>query len=246
MARAGAGRGRGARDPEAAGPSLAGAPAAPGGLRTAGTPDMAAAAAAAAVSGAKRNLRAELKQRLRAISAEERLRQSRLLTQKVRDPGRPRRAGLRICAGAGPRRTHAPGSVSGRGGARCRREGGRASDRPRRGTPHCAWGGQGACVVESPPGRCTEVLREEKQVRAGALGGRAGRRRGAVTGFEVAACEPERRPVLSAEGRRDTRVPRRRKGRPGCKRGGRGRSGPAPFCQAFLSGRRWPRGAFLK
>ncbi|KAF6273297.1 methenyltetrahydrofolate synthetase [Rhinolophus ferrumequinum] len=40
-------------------------------------------AAAAAVSCAKRNLRAELKQRLRAISAEERLRQSRLLTQKV-------------------------------------------------------------------------------------------------------------------------------------------------------------------
>ncbi|XP_047396079.1 5-formyltetrahydrofolate cyclo-ligase isoform X3 [Sciurus carolinensis] len=39
--------------------------------------------AAAAVSGAKRSLRAELKQRLRAISAEERLRQSRLLTQKV-------------------------------------------------------------------------------------------------------------------------------------------------------------------
>ncbi|KAM5291391.1 5-formyltetrahydrofolate cyclo-ligase-like isoform 2-T2 [Glossophaga mutica] len=39
-------------------------------------------AAAAAVSGAKRSLRAELKQRLRALSAEERLRQSRLLTQK--------------------------------------------------------------------------------------------------------------------------------------------------------------------
>lgn len=39
--------------------------------------------AAAAVSGAKRSLRAELKQRLRAISAEERLRQSRLLAQKV-------------------------------------------------------------------------------------------------------------------------------------------------------------------
>ncbi|XP_048649780.1 5-formyltetrahydrofolate cyclo-ligase isoform X2 [Marmota marmota marmota] len=39
--------------------------------------------AAAAVSGAKRSLRAELKQRLRAVSAEERLRQSRLLTQKV-------------------------------------------------------------------------------------------------------------------------------------------------------------------
>ncbi|XP_048185561.1 5-formyltetrahydrofolate cyclo-ligase [Perognathus longimembris pacificus] len=39
--------------------------------------------AATAVSGAKRSLRAELKQRLRALSAEERLRQSRLLTQKV-------------------------------------------------------------------------------------------------------------------------------------------------------------------
>ncbi|XP_059035792.1 5-formyltetrahydrofolate cyclo-ligase isoform X2 [Mustela lutreola] len=40
-------------------------------------------AAAAAVSSAKRSLRAELKQRLRAISAEERLRQSRLLAQEV-------------------------------------------------------------------------------------------------------------------------------------------------------------------
>ncbi|XP_052572470.1 5-formyltetrahydrofolate cyclo-ligase isoform X5 [Peromyscus californicus insignis] len=39
--------------------------------------------AAAAVSSAKRSLRAELKQRLRALSAEERLRQSHLLTQKV-------------------------------------------------------------------------------------------------------------------------------------------------------------------
>lgn len=39
--------------------------------------------AAAAVSGAKRSLRAELKQRLRALSAEERLRQSHLLAQKV-------------------------------------------------------------------------------------------------------------------------------------------------------------------
>ncbi|KAL0617881.1 5-formyltetrahydrofolate cyclo-ligase, partial [Plecturocebus cupreus] len=39
--------------------------------------------AAAAVSGAKRSLRNELKQRLRAMSAEERLRQSRVLTQKV-------------------------------------------------------------------------------------------------------------------------------------------------------------------
>ncbi|XP_004578356.1 5-formyltetrahydrofolate cyclo-ligase [Ochotona princeps] len=39
--------------------------------------------AAAAVSGAKRSLRAELKQRLRGISSEERLRQSRVLTQKV-------------------------------------------------------------------------------------------------------------------------------------------------------------------
>ncbi|XP_032197805.1 5-formyltetrahydrofolate cyclo-ligase-like isoform X2 [Mustela erminea] len=40
-------------------------------------------AAAAAVSSAKRSLRAELKQRLRAMSAEERLRQSRLLAQEV-------------------------------------------------------------------------------------------------------------------------------------------------------------------
>ncbi|XP_027707194.1 5-formyltetrahydrofolate cyclo-ligase [Vombatus ursinus] len=40
-------------------------------------------AAAAAINGAKRNLRAEMKQRLRAIGAEERLRQSRLLTEKV-------------------------------------------------------------------------------------------------------------------------------------------------------------------
>lgn len=94
--------GRGAREPEAARPSPAGGPAALRGLRAVSTLDM---AAAAAVSCAKRNLRAELKQRLRAISAEERLRQSRLLTQKVRDcgiglprgpspraPGRPARA----------------------------------------------------------------------------------------------------------------------------------------------------------
>ncbi|XP_068954775.1 5-formyltetrahydrofolate cyclo-ligase isoform X3 [Petaurus breviceps papuanus] len=40
-------------------------------------------AAAAAISGAKRTLRAEMKQRLRALSAEERRRQSRLLTEKV-------------------------------------------------------------------------------------------------------------------------------------------------------------------
>ncbi|XP_060473477.1 5-formyltetrahydrofolate cyclo-ligase isoform X1 [Panthera onca] len=40
-------------------------------------------AAATAVSSAKRSLRAELKQRLRAMSAEERLRQSQLLAQKV-------------------------------------------------------------------------------------------------------------------------------------------------------------------
>uniref|UniRef100_A0A8C8YS68 5-formyltetrahydrofolate cyclo-ligase n=1 Tax=Prolemur simus TaxID=1328070 RepID=A0A8C8YS68_PROSS len=39
--------------------------------------------AAAAVRGAKRSLRAELKLRLRALSAEERLRQSHLLTQQV-------------------------------------------------------------------------------------------------------------------------------------------------------------------
>lgn len=41
--------------------------------------------AAVAMYSAKRSLRAELKQRLRALSAEERLRQSRLLTQKVRE-----------------------------------------------------------------------------------------------------------------------------------------------------------------
>lgn len=40
---------------------------------------------AAAVSGAKRSLRSELKQRLLTMSAEERLRQSRLVTQKVGD-----------------------------------------------------------------------------------------------------------------------------------------------------------------
>lgn len=39
--------------------------------------------AAVAVYGAKRSMRAELKQRLRALSSEERLRQSHLLTQKV-------------------------------------------------------------------------------------------------------------------------------------------------------------------
>ncbi|NP_001398264.1 5, 10-methenyltetrahydrofolate synthetase-like isoform 4 [Mus musculus] len=39
--------------------------------------------AAVTVNSAKRGLRAELKQRLRALSAEERLRQSLLLTQKV-------------------------------------------------------------------------------------------------------------------------------------------------------------------
>lgn len=66
-------------------------------------------AAAAAVSGAKRSLRTELKQRLRAISAEERLRQSRLLTQKVRDRrdghregpvGRARGRAVRACGSA--------------------------------------------------------------------------------------------------------------------------------------------------
>lgn len=39
---------------------------------------------AAAVRGAKRSLRAELKQRLRALSDEERRRQSLLVTQQVR------------------------------------------------------------------------------------------------------------------------------------------------------------------
>lgn len=72
--------------------------------------------AAVAVSSAKRSLRAELKQRLRAMSAEERLRQSRLLAQKVRDrevrhrsePPRSRNgqggSGLAACAGAAPAR----------------------------------------------------------------------------------------------------------------------------------------------
>lgn len=41
--------------------------------------------AAVTVNSAKRGLRAELKQRLRALGAEERLRQSHLLTQKVRE-----------------------------------------------------------------------------------------------------------------------------------------------------------------
>ncbi|KAK1327751.1 hypothetical protein QTO34_012657 [Cnephaeus nilssonii] len=66
-------------------------------------------AATAAVSGAKRSLRAELKQRLRTISAEERLRQSRLLAQKVRDRrdghgggpgGRPPGRAARVCGSA--------------------------------------------------------------------------------------------------------------------------------------------------
>lgn len=49
--------------------------------------------AAVAVRGAKRSLRAELKQRLRALSAEERLRQSQLLTQKVREDCRELNSG---------------------------------------------------------------------------------------------------------------------------------------------------------
>lgn len=55
-----------------------------------------------AVSGAKRSLRAELKQRLRALSAEERLRQSHLLAQKVRDHDDSH---LRAGAAAGRRQT---------------------------------------------------------------------------------------------------------------------------------------------
>lgn len=61
--------------------------------------------AAVAASSAKRSLRAELKQRLRALSAEERLRQSHLLTQKVREGFGELNAwklgfGWRVCAGA--------------------------------------------------------------------------------------------------------------------------------------------------
>lgn len=49
--------------------------------------------AAVAVYGAKRSMRAELKQRLRALSSEERLRQSHLLTQKVREDCRELNSG---------------------------------------------------------------------------------------------------------------------------------------------------------
>lgn len=61
--------------------------------------------AAVAASSAKRSLRAELKQRLRALSAEERLRQSHLLTQKVREGCGELNScklglGSRVCAGA--------------------------------------------------------------------------------------------------------------------------------------------------
>ena len=49
--------------------------------------------AAVTVNSAKRGLRAELKQRLRALSAEERLRQSLLLTQKVREDCRELNSG---------------------------------------------------------------------------------------------------------------------------------------------------------
>lgn len=61
--------------------------------------------AAIAASSAKRSLRTELKQRLRALSAEERLRQSHLLTQKVREGCEELNAwklglGWHVCAGA--------------------------------------------------------------------------------------------------------------------------------------------------
>lgn len=59
-------------------------------------------AAAAAVSSAKRSLRAELKQRLRAMSAEERLRQSRLLAQEVRDREGDRHSDCHARRTAGP------------------------------------------------------------------------------------------------------------------------------------------------
>ena len=67
-------------------------------------PDRTREMAAAAVSSAKRSLRAELKRRLRALSAEERLRQSRLLAQKVGERDDSHR-------NAGPGRLQACGSA---------------------------------------------------------------------------------------------------------------------------------------
>ncbi|KAG8516395.1 5-formyltetrahydrofolate cyclo-ligase [Galemys pyrenaicus] len=72
--------------------------------------------AVAAVRGAKQQLRAELKQRLRALSAEERQRQSRLLTQKVRL--RQRRA--TAAAAASTRSRRAPRKCAGAAWARAR------------------------------------------------------------------------------------------------------------------------------
>lgn len=72
--------------------------------------------AAVAVNGAKRSLRSELKQRLRALSAEERQRQSYLLTQKVREDGRELHSGE--VGLASPRKRTSPGRVHVLGGAR--------------------------------------------------------------------------------------------------------------------------------
>lgn len=91
--------------------------------------------AAAAARGAKRSLRAELKQRLQAMSAEERLRQSRLLTEKVQDHGDHLRSGLppALAGGAAqarclgalvPRRAHVLSESGARRGRRGLRAGG--------------------------------------------------------------------------------------------------------------------------
>lgn len=78
--------------------------------------------AAVTVNSAKRGLRAELKQRLRALDAEERLRQSRLLTQKVREDCRELNA--RKVELARVRRRTSPGRVRVLLGARSAGRGG--------------------------------------------------------------------------------------------------------------------------
>lgn len=77
--------------------------------------------AAVTVNSAKRGLRAELKQRLRALSAEERLRQSLLLTQKVREDCRELNSGKGGLASL--RRRTSPGARARRPGSALRRQG---------------------------------------------------------------------------------------------------------------------------
>jgi hypothetical protein len=97
--------------------------------------------AVAAVSVAKRSLRAELKQRLRALSAEERLRQSRLLTQKVRrTPGLLECQSARLASRLAPReRARTLGHAHVITGARTHS----ARARPSNPDPFCAMAGEG-------------------------------------------------------------------------------------------------------